>query len=64
MATATASTFKPSTDKRPSNAQWWKIATTLLELAGEAMPSNRAEASQVIDRLIEAKSGGGDDCPM
>lgn len=61
MATATAGTFKPSTDKRPSNAQWWKIATTLLELAGETLPGNRAEASQVIDRLIAAKDGG-DDC--
>jgi hypothetical protein len=49
-----AKVYQPSTDKRPSGKQWWKIAQEAIRLLGVDAPTNRAEASDLIDRLSRA----------
>lgn len=43
--------MEASTDKRPSNRQWWGIAQLLLKQANLPIPQNRKEASDLITQL-------------
>lgn len=47
-------TYAPSTSKRPSGAQWWRIANAALVLLEQDPPENRAAASALIDQLEAA----------